>query len=91
MEPVPTDETSESLLDILVSRLVGQGPPAHQVWLPPLSVPPTLDELLGPVTTDPARGLTFANHELHGALQEPVATWRWSGPRRAASPPRCAP
>lgn len=73
VEPVPTDETSESLLDILVSRLVGQGPPAHQVWLPPLSVPPTLDELLGPVTTDPARGLTFANPELHGALQVPVA------------------
>ena len=25
-----------SLLDVLVGRLAGQGPPAHQVWLPPL-------------------------------------------------------
>ena len=73
VEPVTTEETGESLLDILVSRLAGQGPPAHQVWLPPLADPPTLDELLGPVTTDPARGLTFANPELHGALQVPVA------------------
>jgi S-DNA-T family DNA segregation ATPase FtsK/SpoIIIE len=63
----------ESLLDILVGRLAGQGPPAHQVWLPPLSQSPTLDELLGPVVADPVRGLTFANPELHGALQVPVA------------------
>ncbi|HYN94301.1 MAG TPA: type VII secretion protein EccCa [Pilimelia sp.] len=64
---------AESLLDIMVGRLAGQGPPAHQVWLPPLSQSPTLDELLGPVVADPARGLTFANPELHGALQVPVA------------------
>ncbi|GAB3967563.1 hypothetical protein GCM10027615_17270 [Plantactinospora veratri] len=57
----------------MVSRLVGQGPPAHQVWLPPLSQAPALDEILGPVITDPARGLTFGNPELHGALQVPVA------------------
>ncbi|MDG4828034.1 type VII secretion protein EccCa [Solwaraspora sp. WMMD1047] len=64
---------SASLLDILVDRLAGQGPPAHQVWLPPLSAAPTLDELLGPVGVDPARGLTVGNPELHGALQVPVA------------------
>ncbi|EEP72113.1 cell division protein ftsK/spoIIIE [Micromonospora sp. ATCC 39149] len=63
----------ESLLDVLVGRLAGQGPPAHQVWLPPLDTAPTLDELLGPVGIDPTRGLTFANPELHGALQVPVA------------------
>ncbi|GAB2942991.1 type VII secretion protein EccC [Micromonospora polyrhachis] len=65
--------TGESLLDVLVARLVGQGPPAHQVWLPPLGQAATLDELLGPVALDPARGLTFGNPELHGALQVPVA------------------
>ncbi len=27
----------DSLLDMLVERLGGQGPPAHQVWLPPLT------------------------------------------------------
>ncbi|WP_320067761.1 type VII secretion protein EccCa [Micromonospora sp. RTGN7] len=73
--PAATEEVpgAESLLDVLVDRLAGQGPPAHQVWLPPLDAPPTLDELLGPLDTDPTRGLTFANPELHGALQVPVA------------------
>jgi DNA segregation ATPase FtsK/SpoIIIE, S-DNA-T family len=64
---------AESLLDIMVSRLNGQGPPAHQVWLPPLSISPALDELLGPVATHPGRGLTFSNPELHGGLHVPVA------------------
>ncbi|MEU4214455.1 type VII secretion protein EccCa [Actinoplanes sp. NPDC026623] len=63
----------ESLLDVMVDRLSGQGPPAHQVWLPPLNASPALDELLGPVTVDPVRGLGFANPELHGALQVPIA------------------
>lgn len=73
--PATPEEAKDraSVLDIMVARLAGQGPPAHQVWLPPLSQAPALDELLGPVTTDPARGLTFANPELHGALQVPVA------------------
>lgn len=63
----------ETLLDLLVDRLVGQGPPAHQVWLAPLGDPPALDELVGTVEVDPARGLTVANPELHGALGVPVA------------------
>ncbi|MFS8478020.1 MAG: type VII secretion protein EccCa [Micromonosporaceae bacterium] len=66
-------EAGESLLEILVDRLAGQGPPAHQVWLPPLSTPPTLDDLLGPLATEPARGLAVANPQLHGRLQVPVA------------------
>ncbi|PWR11246.1 type VII secretion protein EccC [Micromonospora acroterricola] len=73
--PVAAEEESgrETLLDLLVDRLVGQGPPAHQVWLPPLGQPPALDDLLGPVEVDPARGLTVGNPELHGALGVPVA------------------
>ncbi|MEV0805644.1 type VII secretion protein EccCa [Micromonospora sp. NPDC050200] len=67
------EEETENLLDVLVGRLAGQGPPAHQVWLPPLDRAPTLDELLGPAAADPRRGLTVANPELHGALQVPVA------------------
>ncbi|MFG1652892.1 type VII secretion protein EccCa [Micromonospora sp. NPDC049275] len=71
---VAEDESSrETLLDLLVDRLVGQGPPAHQVWLPPLGEPPALDELFGPVEVDPARGLSVGNPELHGALGVPVA------------------
>ena len=49
----PEEAGAESLLDVMVDRLAGQGPPAHQVWLPPLSEAPALDELLGPVVTDP--------------------------------------
>jgi S-DNA-T family DNA segregation ATPase FtsK/SpoIIIE len=72
--PQPAElPAGESLLDIMVNRLNGQGPPAHQVWLPPLNQSAALDELLGPVTTDPVRGLAFANPELHGALQVPIA------------------
>ncbi|MFG2063422.1 type VII secretion protein EccCa [Micromonospora sp. NPDC048871] len=69
----PEEETGQTLLDLLIGRLAGQGPPAHQVWLPPLEGAPTLDELVGPLTVDPVRGLTFGNPELHGALQVPVA------------------
>ncbi|HWB34728.1 MAG TPA: type VII secretion protein EccCb, partial [Rugosimonospora sp.] len=47
--------------------------PAHQVWLPPLSRPATLDELLGPLATDPVRGYGAAAPHLRGALRVPVA------------------
>ncbi len=40
------DEDTESLLNVALERLHGVGPPARRVWLPPLDVPPTLDELL---------------------------------------------
>ena len=74
VQPKPEEiPAGESLLDVLVARLNGQGPPAHQVWLPPLNQSAALDELLGPVTVDPVRGLAFANPELHGALQVPIA------------------
>ncbi|SCG78207.1 DNA segregation ATPase FtsK/SpoIIIE, S-DNA-T family [Micromonospora echinaurantiaca] len=71
--PQVEQDGTGSLLDLLVGRLAGQGPPAHQVWHPPLGRPPALDELLGPAGVDPARGLTVGNPELHGALQVPVA------------------
>ncbi|MGC5050381.1 type VII secretion protein EccCa [Micromonospora sp. DT48] len=66
-------DVTETLLRLLVDRLAGQGTPAHQVWLPPLDAPAAMDELVGPLTVDPARGLTFGNPELHGGLQVPVA------------------
>ncbi|GAB2582308.1 type VII secretion protein EccC [Paractinoplanes abujensis] len=74
VEPTPEEiPAGESVLDVTVDRLGGQGPPAHQVWLPPLNQSAALDELLGPVVADSARGLAFANPELHGALQVPIA------------------
>ena len=36
----------ESLLDVVVAQLARRGAAAHQIWLPPLDVPPTLDQLL---------------------------------------------
>ncbi|GFJ90838.1 type VII secretion protein EccC [Phytohabitans rumicis] len=71
--PLVAAEGGPSLLDLIADRLAGQGPPAHRVWLPPLADPPALDELLGSVGSDPARGLTVANPDLRGGLQVPVA------------------
>ncbi|UWZ37210.1 type VII secretion protein EccCa [Dactylosporangium roseum] len=68
-----TAPAGESLLDIIVERLVGRGVPAHQVWLPPLSSAAPLDELLGPLVVDPMRGLTVVNPQLRGTLQVPLA------------------
>jgi S-DNA-T family DNA segregation ATPase FtsK/SpoIIIE len=59
----------ETLLDVLVNRMRGQGTPAHQVWLPPLAEPPTLDQLLPAIRRDSNRGLTVTSTEMHGALQ----------------------
>ncbi|MET7747046.1 type VII secretion protein EccCa [Micromonospora sp. NPDC005367] len=66
----PNEEfVGESLLDVLVERMEGRGPAAHQVWLPPLDEPPTLDQLLGSIAPLPQRGLTVATEARHGALQ----------------------
>jgi S-DNA-T family DNA segregation ATPase FtsK/SpoIIIE len=70
--PADDEAIGETVLDILVERLEGAGVPAHQVWLPPLGLPPTLDQLLPPITTDPARGLNVAYHDLQGRLHAPV-------------------
>ena len=50
---VPRGAGTPSVLDVVVERLRGQGPPAHEVWLPPLADPSTLDALLPPLTADP--------------------------------------
>jgi S-DNA-T family DNA segregation ATPase FtsK/SpoIIIE len=58
-EPEPEPEPAgpaTTLMDIIVDRLAGRGAPARQVWLPPLDVPPTLDELL-PRLTETDHGL----------------------------------
>jgi DNA segregation ATPase FtsK/SpoIIIE, S-DNA-T family len=70
---VPADEHVESLLQVAVGRLHDAGPPAHQVWLPPLAEPPTLDQVLPPLVPDPALGLTPATWPGRGGLVVPVA------------------
>ncbi|MGH3646614.1 MAG: type VII secretion protein EccCb [Micromonosporaceae bacterium] len=66
-----TDEfATETLADVLISRMEGAGPPAHRVWLPPLDESPTFDQLLS-LVDDPARGVA-GDRTGWGTLQVPV-------------------
>ena len=71
-EQQPEEATAESLLNVAAERLIGAGPPARQVWLPPLEVPPSLGELLPPLSVDPVRGFTAAGWPELGKLSVPV-------------------
>ncbi|WP_280393747.1 type VII secretion protein EccCa [Nocardia brasiliensis] len=46
----PDDVEPETIMGTVLQQLAGHGPPAHEMWLPPLGVPPTLDQLVGSVT-----------------------------------------
>ncbi|RIV33197.1 type VII secretion protein EccCa [Micromonospora radicis] len=70
--PDEAEEQSVSVMSVLVSQLANQGPPAHQVWLPPLDVAPTLDQLLPALEPDPRRGLSAAQWPGNGRLIAPV-------------------
>ena len=52
----------------------GRGVPAHQVWLPPLDVPDTLDGLLPDLAVDPRLGLVSAAWRAGGLLRVPLGT-----------------
>ncbi|GGO04484.1 type VII secretion protein EccCa [Micromonospora parathelypteridis] len=68
----PADGKAVAMLDVLIDQLKGRGRPAHQVWLPPLSDPPGLGELLGPLAVDPTYGLCTASWPGRGRLTVPV-------------------
>jgi S-DNA-T family DNA segregation ATPase FtsK/SpoIIIE len=52
-DPVDSDSTGATVLDVVVGRIRGRGMPAHEVWLPPLDTSPTLNRLLpGSVPTE---------------------------------------
>lgn len=71
--PDETDDAlADTVLDVIVRRLEAQGPAAHQVWLPPLDSPPSLDTLLPGLTPVPDRGLTQPGYEGAGRLVIPV-------------------
>lgn len=63
---------ADTVLDVVVRRIEGQGPPAHQVWLPPLDKAPSLDQLLPPLSVVPGRGLTAAEYPRLGRLLVPL-------------------
>ncbi|MER5480074.1 type VII secretion protein EccCa [Streptomyces sp. NPDC002734] len=66
------DALADTVLDVIVKRLEAQGPAAHQVWLPPLDSPPSLDGLLPGLTAVQGRGLTQPGYEGAGRLVVPV-------------------
>jgi S-DNA-T family DNA segregation ATPase FtsK/SpoIIIE len=68
----PDEGMGASLVDILVERLQGHGTPAHQVWLPPLGEPPSMDQILPPLQIEPDRGLTVGVPAMRGALVSAV-------------------
>lgn len=44
--PIMEDGKAITELDMVVRRLIGHGRPAHEVWLPPLADPASVDQLL---------------------------------------------
>jgi S-DNA-T family DNA segregation ATPase FtsK/SpoIIIE len=71
-EPEPDERNEPSQLDLIIDRMVGQGPPAHEVWLPPLDEPNSLDTLLPPIQPTEDRGLCPVGFFGNGKLQIPL-------------------
>ncbi|MFE5641019.1 type VII secretion protein EccCb, partial [Streptomyces sp. NPDC056543] len=63
---------ADTVLDVIVRRLEGQGVPAHQVWLPPLDRAPSLDQLLPGIAATADRGLTATEYTRQGGLTVPL-------------------
>ncbi len=65
-------QRGETIMSAMLGRLDGYGPPAYQIWLPPLAEPPTLDQLLPPLDSTAERGLCPAGWAGNGRLAVPV-------------------
>jgi S-DNA-T family DNA segregation ATPase FtsK/SpoIIIE len=74
VQPEPAPGEQESLLAIAVRKMTGQGPAAHQVWLPPLDVPDTLDDLMVDLTETTDLGLVSPQWRNLGGLVVPLGT-----------------
>lgn len=59
-------------LDIAIARMRGKGTPAHQVWLPPLETPETLDSLMPDLAEHPGLGLVSQRWRAAGPLTVPL-------------------
>lgn len=70
----PDVEASDerATFDIAVERMRGKGPAAHQVWLPPLVVPSTFDQLMPDLAVDPRLGLVSPTWRAAGDLTVPL-------------------
>ncbi|MGV8886070.1 MAG: type VII secretion protein EccCa [Microbacteriaceae bacterium] len=65
-------EEKRSTFEIAVDRMSGLGPIAHQVWLPPLETPASLDELMPDLEVDPELGLISQRWRQAGSLTVPL-------------------
>ncbi|GAA4081016.1 type VII secretion protein EccCa [Nocardioides kongjuensis] len=72
--PAAVPEGSASLLDVAVARMDGRGPAAHQVWLPPLDRPDTIDQLMPDLAPHPELGLVSMQWRGVGNLTVPLGT-----------------
>lgn len=74
--PLARDDKWQGMtqLGIAVARMKGHGTPAHQVWLPPLEVPDTLDVLMPDLVVDPVLGLHSPSWRAKGPLRFPLGT-----------------
>jgi S-DNA-T family DNA segregation ATPase FtsK/SpoIIIE len=61
-------------MDIAVEQMRGKGMPAHQVWLPPLDVPDTFDQLMDDLSVQPGLGLVSLKWRESGRLRIPIGT-----------------
>lgn len=71
-QPPAPSTTAPSTFDLAVRAMAGQGPEAHQVWLPPLDVPETFDRLTGDLRHDRELGLISHRWRSAGALTFPI-------------------
>lgn len=69
---VLTAPTAPTQMRVIVERLRRFGQPVHQVWLPPLPPAIPLDALVGPVASQPGRGLQATMWPFQGELRFPT-------------------
>ncbi|MCH0542603.1 type VII secretion protein EccCa [Streptomyces sp. MUM 203J] len=70
--PEEDEALADTVLDVIVRRLEGQGVPAHQVWLPPLDQAPPMDQLLPGLAPTAERGFTSTEYKWPGSLVAPL-------------------
>ncbi|WP_188037637.1 type VII secretion protein EccCa [Actinotalea sp. JY-7885] len=69
---VAEPEETRATFDIAVQRMAGKGRPAHKVWLEPLVVPHTFDQLMPDLVADPTLGLHSPGWRGAGDLTVPL-------------------
>ena len=77
-----------TVFDIAVAGMTGHGPAAHRVWLPPLDVPDTFDQMLPDLAVDPELGLVSRSWRSARAAAVPARHGRHAPRAEARDAPR---